>query len=465
MHQDKKVGLALALLVIGFVGAFCLRQDRNTTVEIPELNDPHYLDEQIADKDRTPYFGTQSNEKANTQLGNAQTLTGLTDEQPSSGSKVAMPTISHSTPVSPMDPNASKAERWGKMPDFLKEIDLPQEQFTSSELTDSVFEPNPKQPQDESTSQGTTLSPIQPRTESVKPEHNNAWEVNPAQQKTQPTRPEQRQAPQIRIHTVKSGETLSEISIRYLGTSRRYKEIYDLNRDRLRSPNDIREGMKLRIPVNQSSGATPQSANRQSSTGTSARAGKRTIGQMVSQPTLKSRSSAGASPGASPGASTVQFEGLIESLSNAPDQSSLKDLDHKKTMQQFENTLKSGNMLDGENGTKSIPKNYRKFIPVPRSPLGSQTRNSRSGKSLSQVQPENVDQIVEELFDKLSDSPQQSTGTAKVKTYTIKKGDTLESIAVRIYGKRSAAFQIYQKNSDLLKSANYIRPGMKLELP
>ncbi|MEQ9066483.1 MAG: hypothetical protein RLO18_07145, partial [Gimesia chilikensis] len=69
MHQDKKVGLALALLVIGFVGAFCLRQEKNTTVEIPELNDPHYLDEQIADKDRTPYLGSSTKDPLDTQLG------------------------------------------------------------------------------------------------------------------------------------------------------------------------------------------------------------------------------------------------------------------------------------------------------------------------------------------------------------------------------------------------------------
>ena len=377
------------------------------------MNDPHYLDEQIADKDRTPYFGTQSNENLNTQLGNEQTLTGITNERPAADSNVAVPTISHSTPVSPVDPKASKAERWGEMPDFLKEIELPEQQFTSSELTDSVFEPNPTQPADETNSQGTTLRPIQPDMESIKPEHNNAWEVNPAKQKNAPVRPDQRQAPQIRIHTVKAGETLSEISIRYLGTSRRYKEIFDLNRDRLRSPNDIREGMKLRIPIKQSSGATPQSANSQSSTGSPSRAGKRTIGQMVSQPKLKS------------GSSSVQFEGLIESLSNSPKSNSFKDLDHKKTVQQIEKTLKSGNLLDTKNGTKPIPKNYRKFIPVPRSPLtpqtGSQTRPQKAGQSLSQVQPDNVDQIVEELFDKLEDSPQQTRGTAKAKTYTIKK--------------------------------------------
>lgn len=457
MHQDKKVGLALALLVIGFVGAFCLRQDRNTTVEIPELNDPHYLDEQIADKDRTPYFGTQDKEKLNTQLGGEQALTGVTDKQAPSSSKVSVPTISHSTPAPLSDKKPSNAERWGEMPDFLKEIDLPEEQFTSSELTDSVFEPNPTQPAEKPASQGTTLRPVLSGSESVKPEHNNAWDVNPSLQKTEPPRPEQRQAPQIRIHTVKSGETLSEISIRYLGTSRRYKEIFDLNRDRLRSPNDIREGMKLRIPVNQPSGATPQSANSQSSTGTSARAGKRTIGQMVSQPTLKS------------GSSAVQFEGLIESLSSTPGQKSFSDLDHKKTVQQLQETRNPGEQLEGTRGTNSIPKNYRKFIPVPRSPLtpqtGSQTRTTGSGKSLSQVQPENVDQIVEELFDKLADSPDQLNGSVKTKTYTIQEGDTLESIAVRIYGKRSAAFKIYQKNRDVLKSANYIRPGMKLELP
>ena len=79
MHQDKKVGLALALLVIGFVAAFCLRQDRNTTVQIPELNDPHYLNEQIADKDRTPYLDTQSKETIETQLGSDQAFTSLTD--------------------------------------------------------------------------------------------------------------------------------------------------------------------------------------------------------------------------------------------------------------------------------------------------------------------------------------------------------------------------------------------------
>jgi len=451
MHQDKKVGLALALLVLGFVGAFCLRQDRNTTVEIPELNDPHYLDEQIADKDRTPYLGTQDKETLGTQLGSEQVLTGITDQQHlSSDSKISVPTISHTTPAPLAKQKGSNAERWGPMPEFLKDIEVPSEQFSNSKLTDSVFEPNPNQPSVKPISQGSPASPGKSGIENIKPEHNNAWEVNPPKQTPEMTRPENRQSPQIRVHTVKSGETLSEISIRYLGSSRRYQEIFNLNRDQLRSPNDIREGMKLRIPVRQPPQSTPQSANSQSST----RSGKRTVGQMVSQPTLKS------------GSSTVQFEGLIESLTNTPDQKSLQDLD-RKTIQQLEETLESGSLQNGKNGTKSIPESYRKFIPVPRSPLtpraGSQSRSQ--GTNLSQVQPDNVKQLVEDLFEGTADEAKQPQNTTKSKTYTIKEGDSLESIAVRIYGKRSMAFKIYQLNRDTLKNANYIRPGMVLQLP
>ncbi|QDT89488.1 LysM peptidoglycan-binding domain-containing protein [Gimesia algae] len=455
MHQDKKVGLALALLVIGFVAAFCLRQDRNTTVQIPELNDPHYLNEQIADKDRTPYLDTQLKEKTETQLGSEQAFTGLTDKGGTAeSSKVAVPTISHTTPVG-QNGKGSKAERWGPIPEFLKDVDLPEEQFSSPEPADSVFEPNPPHPEAKPVSQNRTPKPVT-GIDSIKPEHNNAWEVNPSQQRQEPVRPVQPAAPQIRIHTVKAGETLSEISIHYLGTSRKYREIFNLNRDQLRSPNDIREGMKLRIPVYRAPETTPQSANRQTNVQSPVMTGKRTMGQMVSQPTLKSDTSS----------STVQFEGLIESLSNTPSQKSMGQLDQKQVMQELEESIQTEKLPAG---IKQIPENYRKFIPVPRSPLtpgnGSQSNGSSSGsgRSLSQVQPENVDQIVDDLFGEQTESTTQQP--AQPKTYTIQAGDTLESIAVRIYGKRSAAFKIYQQNRDLLKNANYIRPGMKLNLP
>ena len=458
MHQDKKVGLALALLVLGFVGAFCLRQDRNTTVEIPELNDPHYLDKQIADKDRTPYLGTQGDEKLQSQSGSEQELTGFTgNPSSSSGSKLSAPTISHQTSVPDKKKKGSNADRWGEMPEFLKEIELPDKQFTNSELRDSAFEPNQNQFKSQSNISDSKPNQFQSNSDNIKPEHNNAWEVNPPKSSPEHKKPAQSKTAQYQYHTVRSGETLSEISIRYLGSSRKYQEIFKINRDQLRSPNDIREGMRIRIPVYHSPETTPQSANSQSAVGRPAKSGKRTVGQMVSQPTLKS------------GSSSVQFEGLIESLSNTKNQKTNDGLDYQKNTQQLDKLFDSEKILNEKNGISPIQENYRKFIPVPRSPLtpqnGSRSTGTKSGQSLSQVQPKNVGQIVQDLFEGNSEKSTQSNAQSKANTYTIKAGDSLESIAVRLYGKRSAAFQIYQKNRDTLKNANYIRPGMVLQLP
>jgi len=56
-------------------------------------------------------------------------------------------------------------------------------------------------------------------------------------------------AESIRIHTVKAGETLSDISRAYYGTSGNWKKIYEANKEILpRGPDTVRTGMKLIIP-------------------------------------------------------------------------------------------------------------------------------------------------------------------------------------------------------------------------
>ena len=49
-------------------------------------------------------------------------------------------------------------------------------------------------------------------------------------------------------YVVRSGDTLSKISSRFYGTTSRYMEIYDANRDRLSSPTNIKVGQTLIIP-------------------------------------------------------------------------------------------------------------------------------------------------------------------------------------------------------------------------
>jgi nucleoid-associated protein YgaU len=54
--------------------------------------------------------------------------------------------------------------------------------------------------------------------------------------------------PAPRVHTVAEGDTLTRISVRYFGTSSRWQEIYDANREVLKGENALRAGQRLRIP-------------------------------------------------------------------------------------------------------------------------------------------------------------------------------------------------------------------------
>jgi nucleoid-associated protein YgaU len=59
-------------------------------------------------------------------------------------------------------------------------------------------------------------------------------------------------------YTVQRGESLSAIALNQLGDSERYMEIFNANTDRLKSPDALKPGMTLNIPVrNQAHSSTP----------------------------------------------------------------------------------------------------------------------------------------------------------------------------------------------------------------
>jgi nucleoid-associated protein YgaU len=64
-------------------------------------------------------------------------------------------------------------------------------------------------------------------------------------------------------YTVKRGQSLSIIALRTLGDSERYMEIYQANRDQLKSPDDLHPGMVLKIPAAEK-GATPSAPPKKS---------------------------------------------------------------------------------------------------------------------------------------------------------------------------------------------------------
>ena len=53
----------------------------------------------------------------------------------------------------------------------------------------------------------------------------------------------------MKTYTVQSGDTLSEIAKRELGSANKYMEIFNANRDLLTDPNKIKPGQVLKIPA------------------------------------------------------------------------------------------------------------------------------------------------------------------------------------------------------------------------
>jgi LysM repeat protein len=54
--------------------------------------------------------------------------------------------------------------------------------------------------------------------------------------------------PASKAYTVQAGDTLSKISQNVYGTTNRWQEIYDANRDQLKNPHDLKVGMTLKVP-------------------------------------------------------------------------------------------------------------------------------------------------------------------------------------------------------------------------
>lgn len=64
-----------------------------------------------------------------------------------------------------------------------------------------------------------------------------------------PSPPRPAAAPRTAEYVVQPGDSLWKIAEKTLGDGHKYKELMDLNKDRLKSPDDVKAGMKLIIPT------------------------------------------------------------------------------------------------------------------------------------------------------------------------------------------------------------------------
>lgn len=231
MQRDMKVGMALGVAIVGVVGALFFRRepDRRDDVPPPPLQETEQLDRSIAEKAHTPY------------------LQGVED--------FAEPPVPPAANVPRKDgvsKDAAKTKSRGenyKVPSFLTQDDDADQRALSNR---PAAAPDPIQERDPV----REAAPVA----AAPPAHNADWEpVEQAGRK----RPEPERGGQIhpanqsRTHVIKSGDTLSGLASRYLGSSARYRELYEANRDVLRSPDDLPDGVTIKIPESGSRKQTP----------------------------------------------------------------------------------------------------------------------------------------------------------------------------------------------------------------
>lgn len=184
MHRDLKLGLALAVLLIGSTTAFFFRGEADQTKRLPELGGTVELDKQTAAR-RTDSKSARSDR--------GETSIIDSDQSP-----------------------------WRK-PAFLN--------GSITTVSRSIITPDPIPiPQ---TSHGKLHEPSASLND-VRSSHALDHLVISTEGE--------------RFYVVQPGDTLSGLAARYLGSIARFDELFELNRDVLRGPHDLKIGMKLRLP-------------------------------------------------------------------------------------------------------------------------------------------------------------------------------------------------------------------------
>lgn len=377
MHYDKKIAIALGVLLVGVVAAFFFRLEPDPRITGPQLADAKSLDARIADKPIRPYDSPaivntrRSNTSAGVRTASAKRKpdynydSGFTDPPGVRTASNNQPAGGATTlgPPEPIKPNSGDDD-------------------------------------------GTEYAPI------PVPDHNAAWNPLPTKKKQAPLAPSPRKTnrpvkstERFREYQVKPGDTLSGIAQKFLGRASRYRDIYEANRKVMRSANDIRPGMTLRIPI--------RDADRSAS------------------PSSDSRNNGRPFPRAKGHVPPVEF--------TPPPQ---------------------------WNGTRTPPakqqppfRNDRRFRPVRNSPFildykrkpvppgsGSRPATGSSNSSRPFARGGNIA------------APNQ-------RVYVVKSGDSLERIAVRFYGTRKAMQRIMDANKGRIDRIDRLYPGTPLLLP
>jgi nucleoid-associated protein YgaU len=314
MGRDKVLGLSLAILLIGFAGAFCFRNEPFVENGL-KLARAKILDDGIAKRPGPKPYVAEGKAEPTSPSKPTVTLGSIEAIEPVESSHADRQSQPETAPTPPSKPVPQRN---------IAKSAAPKARFVSVEKARSAPEPVSTEPGPLASSASVVDKPleltIRPNSPAFAPpdsllEDSLTWQHAPegrdgcpAMTKAEPehsatsasTTPTA--STSSNTYCVRRGDTLSKIALHFLGDSNRYHEIFDANRDQLQTQNTrLKVGMTLRIPADRPRSKRPQtsavSQSKPARTNHSASGSPRTR-QVPAQPVVRTRELSAPKPSA-----------------------------------------------------------------------------------------------------------------------------------------------------------------------
>lgn len=230
MHRDQKIGLSLAVLLIGFAGAFCFRHEPVAHLQSIALDHADEIDLRIEHLPIRAYT-----EKEGVSLPGASSIKERDVAVEGSLSDILMAPL----PLAAED--LDHIDLFAGPPEPLRVYSPPPPLVRRRTISPPAVQI--PQPSGHSSKPPPLASPTPSADQRAANVENLELDRDSAPMES---------ATAMTTYVVQPGDTLSGIAQRYLGSMVRYQELFEANRDVLANPNSLRAGVVLRIPADTS---------------------------------------------------------------------------------------------------------------------------------------------------------------------------------------------------------------------
>jgi hypothetical protein len=214
MHPDRKIGIAMGILLVGVVAALFFRNEPLPVDDSLSVRREQELNDRLRERDVSVYLSDDDEPDADSELefDLPELMNHMRSKEP-----VAPQPIGLATP----DPDVSRKAA------------------TGDGRADALQFAPPRVAGTEHSATATDLSD----TEAAPPSMADILGTG-----SSGTPDSVASSPEFFEYTVQLGDTLSAISEKFLGSQSRFREVYEANKDRMASPDHLRVGKAIRIP-------------------------------------------------------------------------------------------------------------------------------------------------------------------------------------------------------------------------